>query len=234
MQSRHPPQEVFEEMPVFKLILAALVSLIPVNGLRVLGYRLLFGYYIAESQIGFGSVILVESASIENARLGLFNLVVGPMKVVMKEGTTIGNRNTFSCGYWVLREQYKQSHYTRTLELGKNVLITSGHYFDVAGTFKLGNGSWIAGIGSQFWTHGAGVRERDIVIGKNCYLASAVRFSPGSCIGDNVLVAMGSVVTGVIAVDKALVGGIPARVLKENYDWKSNDERETEKNLSNG
>ena len=211
-------------MPIFRLLIALMISLLPINELRVLGYRLLFGYQIIESSLGFGSVIVVDNVSMEKARLGLFNLLVGPMKVIMQEGVSIGNRNTFSCGYWVLRDQYKSAHYTRTLELGKNVLITSSHYFDVAGTFKLGNGSWIAGIGSQFWTHGAGVQEREVLIGENCYVGSAVRFAPGACIGNHVLVAMGSVVTGAVPADNALVGGVPARVLKENYDWKSNNE----------
>lgn len=211
-------------MPIFKLALAVLVSLMPVNGLRVLGYRILFGYHISESKIGFGTVMVVESLSIEKAGVGPFNLFVGPMKVIMQAGASIGSRNTFACGYWVLREQYRRSNYSRTLLLGKNVLITSSHYFDVVGTFKLGGSSWIAGIGSQFWTHGAGVRERDIVIGENCYVGSAVRFAPGSRIGNDVLVAMGSVVTGALPSDRVLVGGVPARVLKEDYDWRSNDE----------
>jgi acetyltransferase-like isoleucine patch superfamily enzyme len=189
-----------------------------------LGYRVLFGYHIYKSRIGFGTVIVVDDFVVEKARLGVFNLFAGPMRVTIGEGASIGNRNTFSCGYWVLQDQYKESHYTRTLELGENVLITSSHYFDVAGTFKLGNNSWIAGIGSQFWTHGAGVRERDVVIGEQCYVGSAVRFAPGSLIGDRVLVALGSVVTTALPVDQALVGGVPAKVLKENYDWKSTNE----------
>lgn len=211
-------------MPIFKLVLAVLVSLMPVNMLRVLGYRLLFGYHISASKIGFGTVMVVESLFVEKAKVGPFNLFVGPMKVIVQESASIGNRNTFSCGYWVLRDQYQDSNYSRTLMLGKNVLITSGHYFDVAGTFKLGDHSWIAGIGSQFWTHGAGIRERDIVIGENCYLGSAVRFAPGSRIGNQVLVAMGSVVTTALPVDQAMIGGVPAKVLKENYDWRSKDE----------
>jgi hypothetical protein len=35
---------------------------------------------------------------------------------------------------------------------------------------------------------------------------------------------MGSVVSGKMTVSNALVGGVPARVLKENYDWKSQNE----------
>jgi len=63
-----------------------------------------------------------------------------------------------------------------------------------------------------------------VLIGENCYLGSAVRFAPGSSVGNSVLVAMGSVVASALPVDMALVGGVPARVLKENYDWRSSDE----------
>jgi acetyltransferase-like isoleucine patch superfamily enzyme len=212
-------------MPVFKIALAALISFLPVNSLRVLGYRLFFRYQISGSRLGFGTVIAVDRATISNARVGFFNLFIGPMAVRIAGGSSIGNRNTFSCGYWVLQEQYRESNYTRTLDIGADALITSNHHFDVAGTFSLGDRSWIAGIGSQFWTHGVGVRERNIEIGSDCYLGSAVRFAPGSIIGNNVLVAMGSVVSGELPADNALVGGVPAKVLREKYDWRVEHER---------
>jgi carbonic anhydrase/acetyltransferase-like protein (isoleucine patch superfamily) len=211
-------------MPVFKIALAALVSLLPLNGLRVLGYRLLLGYRITGSRIGFGTVIAVDEAMITGSKMGLFNLFIGPMKVKILRGASVGNRNTFSCGYWVLQEQYRESNYTRTLEIGADALITSNHYFDVVGTINLGERSWVAGVGSQFWTHGVGVRERDIVIGSDCYLGSAVRFAPGSAVGNHVLVAMGSVVSDVILAEYVLVGGVPAKVLREKVDWKSKNE----------
>lgn len=206
-----------------KLVLSILVSVLPLNGLRAAGYRLL-GYKIKSSHIGFGTVIAVAEATLDSCRIGPFNLFIGPMKLIIRRGASIGNRNEFSCGYWVLRNENKDSNYTRTLEIGADALITSRHHFDIAGTFILGDRSWIAGIGSQFWTHGAGVADRDIKIGSNCYIGSAVRFAPGSSIGDNVLVAMGSVVSGSLDVDNALVGGVPAKVLKENHVWKSQNE----------
>ena len=100
-------------------------------------------------------------------------------------------------------------------------MITSNHYFDVAGTFVLGNNSWIAGIGSQFWTHGAGVQERNITIGERCYLGSAVRFAPGSSVGDNCIVGLGSVVTKEFNSNNAVIAGHPAKIIRENYDWKT-------------
>ena len=211
-------------MSVFKVALAVLIGFLPLNFLRVLGYRLLFGYRIASSRIGFGTIIAVDEFSITRSKIGFFNQFIGPMKINIAEGASIGNRNTFSCGYWVLREENRTMNYLRTLEIGADTLITSGHHFDVAGKFKLGDRSWIAGIGSQFWTHGVGVLDRNIEIGSDCYLGSAVRFAPGAAIGNNVLVAMGSVVSGKIDASNALVGGVPAKVLRENYDWKSQGE----------
>lgn len=201
-----------------KLVLAAFICIVPINALRVLGYRLL-GYKIS-GRIGFGTVIAVSEARIEQCKIGLFNLFVGPMKVEIGGGASIGDRNTFSCGFWTMQEQYQNSKYARSLQIGANTVVTSRHYFDVAGSFVLGDSSWIAGIGSQFWTHGAGVTDRDICIGSDCYISSAVRFAPGSGIGDRVIVALGSVVTKKFDLSKTMIGGVPAAVLKTDYDWK--------------
>jgi len=208
-------------MSILKIAIAALISILPINMMRVSAYRILLGYDIRAARIGFGTVIAVEKASIQSCKLGVFNLFTGPMKIMIGKGASIGDQNTFACGNWVLREEYRDSNYSRSLEIGVDTLITSRHYFDVAGTVAIGERSWIAGIGSQFWTHGVGVVDRNIEIGRDCYLGSAVRFAPGSSVGNNVLVAMGSVVSSVIPVDNALVGGVPAKVLQESYDWKS-------------
>jgi acetyltransferase-like isoleucine patch superfamily enzyme len=79
----------------------------------------------------------------------------------------------------------------------------------------LGRESWIAGCGSQFWTHGISVMDRDIVIGEECYIASAVRFAPGSGIGNKVIVSMGSVVAKKIADDNIIVAGVPAQKIRD-------------------
>jgi acetyltransferase-like isoleucine patch superfamily enzyme len=207
-----------------KIVLAGLICLLPLHGLRVVGYRLL-GYKIRDSRIGFGTLIAVDTATLDTCKIGPFNLFVGPMKIHIHHGASIGNRNEFICGYWVLRDEYKNVQYLRSLEICDEALITSRHYFDLSGSLILGERSWIAGIDSQFWTHGAGVRERDIRIGSDCYIGSAVRFSPGSSIGDDVVVAMGSVVSGALPESNALIGGVPARVLKSDYNWKEKDAR---------
>ncbi len=206
-------------MRKLKLALAVVISILPLNFLRVFAYKFILGYKIKGAKIGFGTIIAVDKAEIAACKIGWGNLFTGPMSMKIGEGASIGYRNTFSCGYWTIRPEYADANYARNLLIAEKTLITSQHYIDVAGAFTLGAGSWVAGFSSQFWTHGAGIIDRDISIGKNCYLGSAVRFAPGSVIGNDVLVAMGSVVTSKFDVDIAMLGGVPAKVLRENYDW---------------
>jgi len=205
-----------------KILLALLISILPMNLLRVLGYRLL-GYNLRGSKIGFGTILAISHADLEDCRIGLLNLFVGPMSITVRKGAAIGHANIFSCGFWTIKKENTKLNYLRSLVIETDALITSNHNFDLAGSFYLGARSWIAGIGSQFWTHGAGVLDRDIRIGDDCYLGSAVRFAPGSSIGDHVIVAMGSVVAKKFDETFTLIGGVPATVLKTGYDWRKGE-----------
>lgn len=205
-----------------RYFLARFICVLPMNAVRVFLYRALFGYRITDSRLGWGTILDVEAADITDSRIGKRNQFLGPMRVVIKEGSRIGNRNVFNCGWWTFDETTNKGHpFGRSLLIGMNTLITSNHHFDVAGTVAIGDRSWIAGSASQFWTHGAGSEERDITIGKRCYIGSASLFSPNTRIGDNCLVGLGSVVTKRFEIDNAVIAGQPASVIRENYDWKT-------------
>jgi len=206
---------------IIRIIVGYLIGIMPTNRLRCFLYRTVFGYRIHQSRIGWKTIIVVEDAELIECRIARHNHFIGPMSVVIQRGTTIGDSNTFDCGWWTQEEQYKTAGYERYLRIGENTLITSKHHFDVVGSFVLGNGSWIAGCGSQFWTHGAGVRERNISIGEYCYIGSAVRFAPGSSVGNNSIVSLGSVVTREFKDENVIIGGQSAKVLRENYDWRT-------------
>lgn len=208
-------------MRKLKLLAAVLMGLLPLNFLRVFGYRLL-GYKINGAKIGFATVIAVDEAEIRACKIGMGNLFTGPMKMAIGDGAMIGHLNIFSCGYWTTRPEYAEAGYERELLIGRDCLVTSQHYIDLAGRFELGNGSWIAGFSSQFWTHGAGTTDREIRVGERSYLGSAVRFAPGTSVGDDSIVAMGSVVTKKFRDDRVLVGGVPAKMIKENLDRRVN------------
>jgi acetyltransferase-like isoleucine patch superfamily enzyme len=184
-------------------------------------YRLFFGYSITKTRLGFGSVIVVDRAQLANCSIGRFTTFIGPM-TVRCEGSRIGFHNKFYCGDWTASAEFKDNNYERTFLIEPGSQITNNHYFDVAGSLSIGAGSWIAGRDSQFWTHGAGVEDRNISIGKECYVASAVRFAPGTEIAPNTVVALGSVVTGKFTRPNTMIAGVPARIVKENVDWKSN------------
>lgn len=58
-----------------------------------------------------------------------------------------------------------------------------------------------------------GVTRQGIKVGKNCWIGSKVTITDGVEIGDNCVIAAGAVVTKTMPAN-ALIGGVPAKVLK--------------------
>ncbi|MDG3088627.1 hypothetical protein P7F88_22220 [Vibrio hannami] len=204
-----------------RLMTAIGISLLPTNRLRVFLYKLLLNYRISDAHISWLTLICVESAELNGCKIGMFNKFSGPMLLTIGHDTAIDNFNTFTCGRWTKDPEFADDGYERKLTIGSSVLITSHHFFDIAGNITIGDNTWIAGRYSQFWTHGAGKLDKDINIGERCYVGSSVKFATGSGVGDNCIVGLGSVVTKYVNVDNAMVAGNPARVIKSNFDWKA-------------
>jgi hypothetical protein len=209
---------------LFKFIIAVLIALMPAAGLRRALYRSVFSYQIASSaRVGWLTVIRVRSFAMgEGARTGPLNLFWGPIEVDIGAGARIGRLNRFTCAWHVMQERFKSWNYTPKLVLGKNSLVLDEHFFDIYGLVSIGDGSWIAGHGSQFWTHGLSVMERDIVIGQRNYIGSAVRFAPGSGLGDDNIVGLGSVISSRITCDNHIVAGFPAKPIRSVAEDKAN------------
>jgi len=142
-------------------------------------------------------------------------MLIGPMHIVINKNASIGPGNTIQAD-----SVEPKSDYSRNFIMEENSRIGRDHHIDIAASFTLGKNSWIAGKGSQFWTHGASIEE-SIFIGANCYIGSAVLFTPGSSIGNNTLVALGSVITKKFNTNDLMIGGNPAKIIKENYDWRT-------------
>jgi acetyltransferase-like isoleucine patch superfamily enzyme len=196
-----------------KFIIAALISIMPLAILRRLLYKFIFSYQIpASSKIGFMTIIAVSKFSIgEHVQIGMLNLFKGPIDVKIGNYSRIGKLNKFTCAWHITQERFKSMGYTPILEFGEKTLVLDEHFFDVFGKITLDDGSWVAGHGSQFWTHGLSVKNRDIYIGKNNYIGTAVLFAPGSSIGSNNVVALGSVVMSKLTCNASLISGNPAK-----------------------
>lgn len=195
-----------------KQVVAFFISIIPLNIARVTLLKVIFGYRIKGSLIGFGTIIAVRSADISYCKISSYNKFIGRFDLIIGERSKIGPGNQFLSGHWADRNEYEQK-----ILIGKETVITSGHYIDVTGGIEIGDNSWIAGYGSQLWTHGLGEHDRKIVIGRNCYIGSGAKFAPGSIIGDNTVVGLGSVITKKFEEGNLLIAGNPGKIIRTNY-----------------
>lgn len=110
----------------------------------------------------------------------------------------------------------------KNLHIGKNVFINSNCQFQDQGGIYIGDGALIGHSAVLATLNHAFEPERradlcpkPIHIGKNVWLGARVTVLPGVTIGDGAIVAAGAVVTKDVP-ENAVVGGVPARVIKEN------------------
>jgi acetyltransferase-like isoleucine patch superfamily enzyme len=199
-----------------RLVLSALIGLVPSNRLRIFLYRRIFGYEIGRgARIGMLNVIACRHMRLgPGATIGRRNVFRGCFDFIAGPRLFVGHGNVFTCPPRLDHPKLAERGYAMAIEFGEDCLVNDGHFLDAHGRISIGDGTWIAGRDSQFFTHGVGVADRDIAIGKGCFVGSAVRFVPGSGVGDANVVGMGSVVTGRIAGDEALISGFPARILR--------------------
>ena len=193
---------------LFKLIIYS-----PSLRLRLIIYRRFFNY-----QIG------------KNSRIG--RTIISAKKVSIGENVTIGNQSLIYCNNLFIGNSTKinsgniimgQSDFI----IGNDSRIMNSHHFDVSNQIVLGNNTWIAGKGSQFWTHGSThtktcKKELSIFIGDNIYIGSNTLIGPGIKIENLNLIGLGSVVTSSIETSKNLISGNPAKIVKKDIDWREN------------
>ena len=114
------------------------------------------------------------------------------------------------------------------IRIGNNVGIGEFSYIGGGGGTTIGDDTIIGQyfsthpenhnfLDSNFLIREQGVTRKGIVIGRNCWIGSKVAILDGVTIGNNCVVAAGSVVTK--SFDNGLViGGVPAKVIKKIGD----------------
>lgn len=140
-----------------------------------------------------------------------------------KGGVTIGGnfsigRNSIVECTGVLRELGE------SLEIGENVGIAANAFIAVRGKLKIGSNT-IFGPGVSIHTENhnfddldkpirlQGATRRGVTIGEDCWIGSKAVILDGVNIGNHVVVAAGAVVNKDVP-DYAIVGGVPAKIIK--------------------
>jgi acetyltransferase-like isoleucine patch superfamily enzyme len=104
--------------------------------------------------------------------------------------------------------------------LGYGSVLTAEHRIDFTDRVTIGRCTTIAGRNSSIWTHNRR-KGSSAKIGDFCYVGSEVRVAPGVHIGDCCIVGLGAVVTRGIIEGHLLIGGVPARPIRQlrNEDY---------------
>ena len=113
--------------------------------------------------------------------------------------------------------------YGYNIEFGDNVFINFDCVILDCGKVKIGDGCLIAPqVGIYTATHPVDLNERltgfefaeGVTIGNNCWIGGHSTILPGTRLGNNVVVAAGSVVKGSFP-DNVVIAGVPAKIIKE-------------------
>lgn len=136
-------------------------------------------------------------------------------------------------GKLIFKDDYSIAKGCR-FNIGKNAIAKFGSGFVNAQTnfiivhgITVGDGSFIS-WGCEFLDedfhhlnyNGKKERRPSIKIGIHVWVGSYVTVLKGSVIPDGCVIASGSVVCSVFEKPNCLIGGNPAKVLKENVEWK--------------
>lgn len=116
-------------------------------------------------------------------------------------------------------------HLGKGLILGNNVGIGSNSFLGCSGGIEIGDdtifGNYVS-VHSENHNYSnmatpirlQGVNHRGIKIGKNCWIGAKVTILDGTILGDGCIVAAGAVLNGKIYEKNSIIGGVPAKVLK--------------------
>lgn len=186
---------------------------------RLLGSMLGFDLH-HKSRIGF-SIILAKHVSLhESARINTGTFINSIDRLELRRFAKIGNYN------WITGASTQTSAYQATPErqcffnVGEHARITDRHYFDCNGGISVGGFTTIAGLRSQFISHGINLIENQqeahpIKIGHHCMLGSGVKLLKNSTLPDYSVLAAGAVLNKSFDEPYGIYAGVPAKRVKD-------------------
>lgn len=114
-----------------------------------------------------------------------------------------------------------------TVSIGKGGYITANTTFIIMHKLTIGDNcaiSWDCQFLDEDFHEilydGKKNGEKSIVIGDNVWIGCGVKIYKGTIIPNNCVIASNSIVKGVFKDEKTLIGGNPAKIIKDNVEWK--------------
>ena len=217
----------------FRLLVLASLGWLPSFLLRP-AYRLFFGYRIGRRvRIGFSIIDAAECVIEDDVEIGHLNVVVGVGKLFIGDHVRIGHLNIIRGGEAVSLARYSELKRMNEINsipdpdivnpadprfsLGAGSIVTTGHKIDFTDRVEIGRRAIVGGRNSSLWTHNR-QRTLPISIGDFAYVGSEIRMAPGSSIPSRCIVGIGAVITGQLDCQEWLIGGVPAKPIKELSD----------------
>jgi acetyltransferase-like isoleucine patch superfamily enzyme len=214
----------------FRLVALAFVALLP-SFLKRPCYRLFFRYRIGKRvRIGFSLLDAGECVIDDDVRIGHLNVVIGVRKLSIGDHARLGHLNILRGGDEIRLGRYSEIIRLNEINsipepdvvnpveprflLGAGSVLTASHKIDFTDRVEIGRRSILGGRNSSLWTHNR-QRTRPIEIGSLVYIGSEIRVAPGGSIPSRSIVGIGSVITGRLTGENHLIGGVPARLIKE-------------------
>lgn len=213
-----------------RLFLLACIALLP-SFLKRPCYRLFFGYQIGQRvQIGL-SIIDARVCQIDDdSKIGHLNVIIAVQNLKLGDHVKIGHLNIIRGGEQVNLGRYSELIRMNEINsipepdavnpveprftLGNGSIITTGHKIDFTDRVEIGRRTIIGGRNSSLWTHNR-QRTRPISIGEFAYVGSEIRMAPGGSLPSRCIVGIGAVITGRIEAEGWMIGGVPAKPIKE-------------------
>jgi acetyltransferase-like isoleucine patch superfamily enzyme len=217
-------------MRKLRLVTLAFIAVLP-SFLKRPCYRLCFGYRIGKGvRIGLSLIDARECEIDEEVRIGHLNVVIGVKKLTIGDHVRIGHLNILRGGDEVRLGRYAEIIRMNEINsipepdvvnpidprfiLGEGSVITTGHKIDFTDRVEIGRRTILGGRNSSLWTHNR-QRTRPIDIGSFTYIGSEIRVAPGGSIPSRCIVGIGAVITGQLKEENFLIGGVPAKPIKQ-------------------
>ena len=143
-----------------------------------------------------------------------------PARFAMGEESKLKINGNVRIGGGVMLEIFKNA----SVEIGKNVCINSNTTLIATTNLKIGDNTGIAWdveiVDTDFHqiSREGAVMASPIEIGSHVFIGNRAIIMKGVKIGDGAVVAAGAIVTKDVP-PHCLVGGVPAKIIKENIAW---------------